>query len=68
MLDLYEKFREEKGLEADGYIFSDVTSWLDEFFSIELMIFDKDIARYKRVDKEEMKKLLYNQTAQAQDR
>lgn len=54
IIELYKKSRGIEGSSDDLKYFP---NWVDEFYRLEMFIFNKEIARYKRVQRNELKKL-----------
>lgn len=58
---LYEQTRIAKNQRTDDYIIEDLWTWLDGFCRVEMFVFDKEIARYKRNLLDEFKELMVQQ-------
>lgn len=63
-MDIFEKFREKEGLDPN-YTLTDIDNWLVSFHDIQMMVYDKEINRYKRIDVENLKSLLHDQVQEA---
>jgi len=59
--ELYEQSRLVAGQKKDDYDIHQLWNWIDEFHRMELFIYDKGIARYKRATRTELKQLFIEQ-------
>lgn len=58
---MYEQFRLSINLRADDFNLDDLNKWMDDFFRIEIMVFDHELSRYKRLGREELKQIFRDQ-------
>lgn len=54
---MFDRYRLSINLGTEDYNMNDLNRWMDDFFKIELMIFDHEISRYKRVNREDLKRI-----------
>lgn len=64
--ELYEQHRINNGKDRDGYTLNDLMMWLDQFETIEVFVYDKEISRYKQNSLPELKRVFVNQLSKLQ--
>lgn len=65
LLDIFEALREKEGLDTKHYTLRDIHVWLHSFYDIQMMVYDKEINRYKRIDAKHLEALLHDQVQAA---
>lgn len=61
IIKLYEESREAKGLPRNDFVLDHLHKWLEDFYKLEVFIFDKEIARYKQLRLPDFKILIMRQ-------
>lgn len=61
IMDMYEKMRCANNQDMSSYDLKQLDEWMDGFNRVEIFIFDKEIARYKRIPREGVKTLFIDQ-------
>lgn len=52
---MYSEHCQLQGLAADNHNIEQLWIWMDGFHQIEVMVYDQEIARYKSLNREELK-------------
>lgn len=56
IVNMYEEYREACCERSEGDL-KEFWNWLNDFFRIEMFVYDKDIARYRQTSRERLKQL-----------
>lgn len=57
MDEMYSDYRNSIDQDKENYVFTELCSWFDEFHSIEMMVFDKELGRYKQFHRNDLKEI-----------